>query len=347
MYEGILLAADTLRSLGLNVTLHVYDIKSDTLELTRLIRQGRLSGMDLIIGPVYSSNLSIATKYAGKLGIPVVSPVQLFNKSLLENNPLLFIANPSLDVAQDIIARKVSSYYNHNFVFIHTDTAGIDQDVRNFKVKILDELDNRLPYNEIRFKEFIFYSRSVFGSDSINRLSHALSALTENVVIIASEDDPVISETLQEIHTLSKKFRVKAFGYPAMRGNDNLDSRYFFDLNLLIFSPSWIDYSREDIKRFNASFRKKFLTEPSHMSYAWLGYDITYYFLSGLAIHGKDFIAHPEIHNPDLLQIEFNFKRMTPEDGLENQMLYPVLYSKDYEIKLAPEELPVNGVDPY
>jgi len=48
MYEGILLASDTLRSLGLNITLHAYDIESDTIEITNLIKSGKLSDMDLI-----------------------------------------------------------------------------------------------------------------------------------------------------------------------------------------------------------------------------------------------------------------------------------------------------------
>ncbi len=59
MYEGILLASDTLRSLGMNVNIHTFDIKGDTIELTRIINAGKLERMDLIIGPVYSHNLSI------------------------------------------------------------------------------------------------------------------------------------------------------------------------------------------------------------------------------------------------------------------------------------------------
>jgi len=35
MYEGILLASDSLRALGLNINLHAFDIKSDTVEVTR------------------------------------------------------------------------------------------------------------------------------------------------------------------------------------------------------------------------------------------------------------------------------------------------------------------------
>jgi LysM repeat protein len=338
MYEGILLAADTLRSLGLDIGLHVFDIKSDTVEITRLISSGKLDNMDLIIGPVHSRNLSILASYAGIRGIPVVSPVQLVNNSALINNPTLFMASSTLEVSQNALARKMSEYYNSNFVLYHTDSTGKDQDVRRFKNMILTELNYKLPYEEIKFKELVFYSRSVFGNDSINRLEHALSEKNGNVVIIASEDPPVMSETLTDVHTLSRKFNIKVFGYPDMRNLPNFDPKYLFDLGLMVYSPHWIDYSKQDVKQFNTDFRKKFFTEPSEISFAWQGYDIAYFFISGLAIHGKEFILHPEIHNPDLLQTEYDFRRKTMADGFENQKLFLIRYTNDYDVTLVNEE---------
>jgi hypothetical protein len=199
-----------------------------------------------------------------------------------------------------------------------------------------------MPFEEIRLKDMVFYSRSAFGNDSINRLSHALSEHTGNVVIIASEDAPVMSESITDIHTLSRKFDINVFGYPNMRYLDNFDNKICFDLGLLIYSPYWIDYTQKDVVQFNSDFRTKFLTEPSEMSYAWQGYDIVYYFLSGLAMYGKEFISHPEIHNPDLLHTEFDFRRRTNNDGFENQKLFLIRYSNNYELKLmADEEAPL------
>lgn len=337
MYQGMLLAADTLRTMGLNINFHVFDIKSDTVELSRLISQGAFEGVDLIIGPVYSRNLSIMTAYAKPLGIPVVSPVPQFSNTSLTGNPNLFIANSTLEVAQNVISRKAGEYFDNNIVLIHADTSGTDRDVMNFKQKILAELSNRIPFEEIRFKEFIFYSRSAFDNDSINRLSHALSRDVNNTIIIATEDPPVISETLQEIHSLSRNYPVKVFGYPAMRTIENLDLRFLFELDITIFSPYWIDYSKRDVRQFISGYHHKFMTEPSEMSYSWLGFDLTYYFLTGLAVHGKDFLDHPEIHNPDLLQTQFDFQRKTTYDGFENQKLYTMKFSRDYEVILLPD----------
>jgi LysM repeat protein len=340
MYEGILLASDTLRSLGLKINLHTYDIRSDTIEITRLIRSGKLATMDLIIGPVYSNNLSIVSDYARNLDIPVVSPVPLMNNSALEKHPNLFLASSSLEIAQKALAKKISEYYDHNIVFIHADSLGVDEDVKRFKNLIFTELSYKLPYEDIKFKEFIFYSRSMFNNDSINRLSHALSEQSDNIVIIASEEAPVISEVIDIVSGLSRRFNTKLFGYPVIRDLDRLDQKELFDMDIMVYSPYWIDYSKKNVKQFNSNFMQKFHTQPLEKSYAWQGYDIAFNFISGLAMHGKSFIRHPEIHYPDLLQSEYDFKQKTSSDGFENQKLFMVRYTKDYQVLLEDENKP-------
>jgi hypothetical protein len=248
------------------------------------------------------------------------------------------MASSSLEIAQKALAKSISENYDNNLVFIHTDTSRIDEDVSRFKNLIFKELTYKMPFEDIKFKEIPFYSRSMFNNDSINRLSHALSEHSKNIVVIASEEPPVISETISDLHGLSKRFNIKVFGYPSMLDIENLDPKVFFDLDQMFFSPYWIDYTRKDVINFNTSFRKKFLTEPIERSYAWMGYDISYYFLSGLAMNGKDFVVHPAMHNPDLLHTEFNFVQKEPAAGFENQTLFLIRYTKDYEIKLVEQD---------
>lgn len=343
MYEGILLAADTLRSVGLDINLHVYDIKEDTVGITNLIRSQALDRMDLIIGPVHSRNLSIVAAHVRNLGIPVVSPVQLFDNSVQYNNPSLFLAGSSLAVAQNSIAKKIGDYSGDNIILIHTDTSNASNEVREFKNKILYELSSRNLSGDIKFQEMIFQSRLNAGSDPVKKLSNLLSDKIPNVIIIASEDAPVMSEAIQEVYNLSRKYEITVFGYPEMRLLKNIDPKFFFDLGLMIYSPFWIDYSHSDVKQFCSDFLKDFHTQPSEMSYAWTGYDIAYYFVSGLAIHGKAFIEHPEIHNPDLLYTGFDFRRSSVNDGFENQKLFLIRYTKNYDFELVDDQVIYSG----
>ena len=340
MYEGILIACDTLRSLGLNINMHTYDIQEDTIEITRLIKSGKLKDMDLIIGPVYSHNLSIVSDYAKNLGIPVVSPVPLKNNSALVKNPTLFMASSSLEIAQKALSKKISEYYNNNFVFIHADSLGTDEDVKRFKKLIFTELSYKLPYEDIKFKEFLVDSKSMFNNDSINRLSLALSEQSKNIVIIACEEPSVISEVIDVVSGLSRRFNVQLFAYPIIRDLDRLDQKELFDMDIMVYSPYWIDYSKKNVRQFNLSFMQKFHTQPLEKSYAWQGYDITFYFLSGLAMHGKSFIMHPENHYPELLQSDYNFNQKAAGDGFENQKLFMIRYTKDYQVLLEDENKP-------
>ena len=180
----------------------------------------------------------------------------------------------------------------------------------------------------------------MFNNDSINRLSHALSEQSKNIVIIASEEAPVISEVIDVVSGLARRFDVKLFGYPVIRELERLDQKELFDMEIMVYSPYWIDYSKENVKQFNSDFRQKFHTQPLEKSYAWQGYDITYYFLSGLAMNGKNFIRHPEIHNPELLQSDYDFRRNVPGNGFENQKLFMVRYSKDYQVILEEDNEP-------
>jgi len=131
---------------------------------------------------------------------------------------------------------------------------------------------------------------------------------------------------------------VKVFGYPSLLDLDNLDPKLFFDLDLKILTPYWIDYSNKNVMQFNSDFRRKFLTEPLDKSFAWPGFDIAYYFISGLALGGKDFISYPGSHYPELLQTRFDFVRKEENAGFENQSLFMIRYSKDYQIGLVEED---------
>lgn len=336
MYNGILLAADTLSSLGLNINIHTYDVRRDTATVTDLIRSGKLADMDLIIGPVHSRNLSIVSKYAAEHEIPVVSPVPLMNNSVLKGNPTLFMANSSLEVAQRALAKKIAESKDQNVILIDTDTTRNDPDVVKFRKFIHSELANN-PGNNVRFTEMFFYGRAVFRNESGSKLNSVFSDTYPNTVIIASEEPPVVSEIITTIHNLSRRYNTRLLGYPSLIYLDNLDPRLFFELDLQVFSPYWIDYTKENVIQFNIDYMNKFLTMPLESSYAWIGYDITYYFLSGIAIHGKDFIKHPLIHNPELLQNEFIFERNNADDGFENQKLFIIRYTKDYEVKRVEE----------
>ena len=336
-YEGTLLAVDALKEKGLSVDLRVYDTRGDSLVVRRLIESGQLDDADVIIGPVYSYNVDQVAGYAKRKRIMVVSPLSSMNPGILNNNPYLFKVQPSFEIVQSALASAISNYYDHNIIFIHSDTAYNRDQVTEFRNKIIRQLSYKIPYDEIRTREVFFVSRSNYN-DTINIIEHAMSKNIPNLVVVASDNESVMSEVLVNVHTLLRNYNIKVIGYPDMRWLDNLDPFYFYELGLMMYTPNWVDYGQKDVDAFIAKYRDKFNTEPPVRSYAWQAYDIAYYFLSGLALQGNDFKYRPSQHHPDLLQVDYDFKRSGLFDGFENNRLYLIKYTPDYKVNFIIEE---------
>lgn len=125
-YEGILIAADSLRALGLTVELDIYDTGADSTELKKVLRSGLLDRADLIIGPVFSHNLEQISWWASERNIPVVSPVALRDAHIHEDKPYLYRVFPSQNVAQDVMAGELERHPDSRIVFLYADSAMYD-----------------------------------------------------------------------------------------------------------------------------------------------------------------------------------------------------------------------------
>jgi ABC-type branched-subunit amino acid transport system substrate-binding protein len=335
-YEGALLAVDALRNKGLSIELSVFDTSADSVMVDRIIDSGALDDVDLIIGPVYSYNVEKVAKYARNRRIPVVSPLASMNPELLRSNPYLFKIQPSKEVVESAIASTVANFYDHNIIFVHSDTAYNRENSSEFRNKILRQLRYKVPFNEIRTREVFFVSRSNYN-DTINIIAHAMTKDIPNLVVVASDDEAVMSEVLVNVHTLLRKFNIKVIGYPDLMWLNNLEPIYYYELGLILYTPNYVDYSQTDVIDFLKRYRDLFNTEPPVRSYAWQAYDITYFFVSGVAVQGNDFKYRPTQHRPDLLQVDYDFKRSGLRNGFENRRLYLIRYKPDYSIEFIRE----------
>ena len=343
-YEGILIAVDSLRSLGLNVELDVYDITGDTTVLKRIIWSGKLNDVDLIIGPVFSSNLNLMAAYASERDIPIVSPVPLRDQNIVENRPTLYRVFPSAGVSQDIVARELESHRGSNVVFLYSDTLMNDPKTAGFwnrirTAMVTDSLSDTTLVTPHYFTGAVQKRDTYSGVASFEKL---LKPDRENIIILAFTQTPVVSSAFSTLNTLSRKYDIKVFGYPEIGGLETIEIKYYYDLEVLIPTESYIDFSSQAASSFTSAFRNKFRTEPMAGSFAWRGFDIAYYFIGGIASHGRDFLKDPGIFNPALLCLKPDFRRDHTSDGYENRGMYILHYKKDMTIEVRSPMPEVN-----
>ena len=336
LYEGILIAVDSLRSLGLTVELDVYDTGGDTEQINSLISSGRLNDADLIIGPVYSSNLSILSQWAAGHSIPVVSPVPLRDQNILSNRPTLFRVHPSVSVAQDISVTELRSHRGSNILFLYSDTLMSDPLTSEYWNKISSAMQPAGP-DDSTIVTAQYFTGLIPRNDTYRGVSSVESLIRpdrENIIILAFTETPKVSSAFSTLHTLSRKYSIKVMGYPEIISLETIDLRYYYDLELFIPAESYIDFNSSTASWFMRSFRKNFGTEPMAESFAWRGFDIAFYFIGGIASHGNAFISDPGIFNPELVCLDPDFRRSSLSDGYENKGMFIMHYRKDMTIEV-------------
>jgi len=335
-YEGILIAVDSLRALGLVVELDVYDTGADSSQVNRLIWSGALNNASLIIGPVFSYNLEIVSSWAAERNIPVVSPVALRDKNILENRPTLYRVFPSDNIAQDLMAGELRNHRGSNVVFLYADSAMYDPSTSVLWEKVRNVMaeagqDDTTSLTPFYFTGLTQRRNAYSGVTSIDNL---LASERENIIILASTNSSIISSTLSNLHGLARKYDLKVIGYPEIGGLETVDLRYFYDLELFIPAGSYIDFDAPASKAFTEKFMRKFRTEPMAESFAWRGFDIAWYFIGGLAAAGNGFLRDPGVFYPQLLSLEPDFRRDNRQNGYENRGMFMLHYRKDMTIEV-------------
>lgn len=102
-YSGVLLAIDSLKTLGISLKVDVYDTKYELSEVTRIIDENDFDSIDAVIGPLTPKNFDRAASRLRPFHVPVVSPIGTDLK-LYDN---VFQSRTSDDLLQDKIVNFV------------------------------------------------------------------------------------------------------------------------------------------------------------------------------------------------------------------------------------------------
>lgn len=335
-YEGLLLAVESLKKQGLSLNIHVYDTQNDTARIKEILGFPELAYMDLIIGPVYNHEIRLVSEYSKKHRIKMVSPLT-DNLRLVDENPFLFQVKPSHNAQINEFAKYVAEFGDKNIILVHNGDSLGYSNIEMVKNKIFANLSVDTLVNNIQFKEVVF-------ADSIFVLEHALNEDVENVFIIPSNEEAFVTNVVTKLNTL-KAFghEVKVVGLSRWQRFRNVDPEYFFNLDLCIVAPFFVDYHHEDVKNFVLKYRETYKTEPNQM--AIHAYDVGLYFLSALKDYGESFDQCIYNYHIDLLQADYRFVKWYPDSGFENVNVDILKYYDGYNIVRINEinnKLPVS-----
>ncbi|HDO27100.1 MAG TPA: LysM peptidoglycan-binding domain-containing protein [Bacteroidetes bacterium] len=135
-YEGALMAVDSLKEMGMNIQLYVYDVDKNLTKTARVLQNPVLKTMDLIIGPFYSYSFAQVALFAATFNIPIVNPLS-YREQILEDYPTAIKVKPGKQFQADELPALLKQYYPGYKVFLIAHTAYKDADlVTNLANKI-------------------------------------------------------------------------------------------------------------------------------------------------------------------------------------------------------------------
>lgn len=324
IYEGALLALDSLEKTGAKVKFYVYDSDAgnDTTKTRKILQKPEMKKMDLILGPVFAKSSATAARFAAKYDINIVNPLSK-REEILKGNTSIFKVQPSDAAIADKLAAFIIRLHPGANVLVVRYTKKDDPELaKMLSQKIKSQLQQAgRPASSIPVNDIV-YQTEFFGG-----VSNHLSTVKENIIIVLSNNTVFIPDFISRLNNLHKSHKIILMGSPEWEALDP-ETDYLVNLNYHQYSFSWIDYSRPSVIEFRKKFQTRFASEPENDKYAFLGYDMTLFFVKALMDYGHDF--SPCIINQESnADAPFKFRKSGNQDGYENTNLH-ILKIEDY-----------------
>lgn len=274
MYQGIIVAIDSLKKQGINVIVHPYDVDRDVSTIQRIIAFPEFKSMDLIIGPLFPTLIPYVTSFGEKNNIPVINPISL-NSSIVENTTQVLLFQPTLES----IAGEVATFAKENFMYRKNDEKDTDTKPKNevvifYTTDIKDSLQavyyrDSLIVNGFKIVKFVRITRSkiasvgkiIADSISLNRISH---------VFVSSSDAALASNVISALE-------ITRLGIPIITKSEWLDINnqtyeQFERRKVYFIYPDFVMFYSDAYKQFMNAYTKKYKSYPS--KYTVIGYEL-------------------------------------------------------------------------
>ena len=308
-YAGARMALDSMKHLGMNVDLSVFDVGEDAATWTPVLRDPAIREADLCIGPFHRAAIEQLTRSAPSAH--VVCPVPQSNKVLLGNPNVSKVLSGRPDQIQQI-ARHVAVHHAKDNILLCSTEIAADKEIRDQLFRALQE-DLADENGKLRDTVVVVRSTKRDIADVIVKLSPSQT----NVIVCASEDVEYVTALVRKLVGLTQDKRIVLYGLNSWIGMETLESTDLEKLKTCVPASTWIDHEDARVQRFIRDYRARFQNEPGE--YAFLGFDVSYFYLTALHDHGPAFPQHFAEVSTAPLHMSFKLLKAGMENGYRNE----------------------------
>lgn len=302
---GAMLALDTMKARGLQADVHFLDTGTEPGVWSALWKRPEVRGTDLFIGPFHRSAIEELTRQ--EKDAHVVCPVQQSNKVLLGHPNVSKVISSRPDQVQQLMRYVAVRHGADNVIFCKPEIPA-EKELQEQALRALYEARTAAGTDSIPIARP--------GRRDINDLQGRLDAGRTNVIVMPSEDVETVGTLITKLAALSEKYPIVLFGLSGWLDMANVDPSDMGRVDLHLPASTWIDHSDPRVIAFVKAYRLRFNTEPDE--YAFLGYDVSCYYLTALQQEGARFAMAFDRVACRPLHMRFHMTRAGMENGWRN-----------------------------
>lgn len=308
-YAGALMAIDSLKGLGLRAEIDVLDVGEDARTWTPALRSPAVREADLCIGPFHRQALESLSRSAPNAHI--VCPVPQTNKVLLGSPNISKVVGGRPDQLQFMARYIAARHARDNILLITTDVAAEKEQRENMQ----RTLDEALAQRTDRLRDSVVAIPA--GKNALTDLVARLSGSQLNVVVAPSDNVEFVAALVNRLEPLAEDKRIVVFGTNAWMAMEPLEAHKLEKLKVAVPASTWIDHEAPAVQQFVKAYRDRYHNEPG--DYAFLGFDVTYFYLRGFMAFGRALPEHFADVDAQPLHMAFKLRRTGAENGYRNE----------------------------
>ncbi|MBC6992888.1 ABC transporter substrate-binding protein [Neolewinella lacunae] len=338
-YSGARMALDELRAQGngTNYNVTVQDTKASPERTKDLAKTNEFRQAQLVIGPYLRDNVAALAEAVRGMETVLISPYSAA-PDISQDNPNYVQVNPTLETHLRTLLQHAYQTQNADRIVLVTsgDAAQASrlaylQDeykilTNNAQVKPLEEIVVKMNNPNATLSPYLNGRKTVF-------------------IVPIYEDESFVANFLRLLYSNSRDDfgnGVAVYGLPQWMDYTRINFDYYEGNNVHVSASVFIDKLDPAVRAFRKNFFERFAALPRDEAY--VGYDVTRYFLRMAAQHGTRFQHELERSPEDLLHTRFRFEPVARVpanatnfeeatlDHFENKFVN-ILRFKDYAFK--------------
>lgn len=172
----------------------------------------------------------------------------------------------------------------------------------------------------------------IYSLDSLNGIMKEASLFRNNLIMALGSDQVFAIELFTKLNFVRDSLKIKVIGLPDWQNFMNLDVEHSQAFGLAMSSEIFVDYKADNVNQFIHKFHNLYHKEPEVNTYAFLGYDATFYFLQALFRLGDHWMEEVTKFQIPLLENQLKFEKQGA-NGYENTY-WNLFRQENYEYKV-------------